>query len=256
MNVIACKTNENLGAGVYQDLGETNWVGGSIKSCRAEEDDGGGFYQDEGKVYMENVRFDSNYSEDNGGAFYSNTDDGTWFIGCDFAQNRADDHGGAVYLDNNYLYLEDCTVTSNTAGKIGGALYIDSAGSVDVCGKVIIRNNDATGSMDNLVLESSAFIYDHGLEPDSEIHLRSESNGDVKIGNNLTSEWQMEQCFVADYGSLQLTDTTQVDTQMRASVFSHGIAVLIAGAVLIVAIVAGTVIYTKKKKGGAQSEEN
>lgn len=256
VNVIACKTNENLGAGIYQDLGETNWVGGSIKSCRAEEDDGGGFYQDEGKVYMENVRFDSNYSEDNGGAFYSNTDDGTWFIGCDFAQNRADDHGGAVYLDNNYLYLEDCTVTSNTSGKIGGALYIDSAGSVDVCGKVIIRNNDGTGSMDNLVLESGAFIYDHGLEPGSEIHLRSESNGDVKIGNNLTSEWQMEQCFVADYGSLQLTDTTQVDTQMRASVFSHGIAVLFAGAVLIVAIVAGTVIYTKKKKGGAQSEEN
>ena len=256
VNIIACKTNENLGAGVYQDLGETNWVGGSIKSCRAEEDDGGGFYQDEGKVYMENIRFDSNYSEDNGGAFYSNTDDGTWFIGCDFAQNRADDHGGAVYLDNNYLYLEDCTVTSNTSGKIGGALYIDSAGSVDVCGKVIIRNNDGTGSMDNLVLESGAFIYDHGLEPGSEIHLRSESNGDVKIGNNLTSEWQMEQCFVADYGSLQLTDTTQVDTQMRASVFSHGIAVLIAGAVLIVAIVAGTVIYTKKKKGGAQSEEN
>ncbi|MBR0469917.1 MAG: RICIN domain-containing protein [Clostridia bacterium] len=254
VNVIACKTNENLGAGVYQDLGETNWVGGSIKSCRAEEDDGGGFYQDEGKVYMENVRFDSNYSEDNGGAFYSNTDDGTWFIGCDFAKNRADDHGGAVYLDNNYLYLEDCTVTSNTSGKIGGGLYIDSAGSVDVYGKVIIRNNDGTGTMDNLVLESGAFIYDHGLFPGSEIHLRSESNGDVKIGNNLTSEWQMFQYFRPDYGHLDLVDTETLNTELRASTFNKGKTAMVVGIAVIIIAIAGAVCFKKKHRKEEHNE--
>ena len=254
VNVIACKTNENLGAGVYQDLGETNWVGGSIKSCRAEEDDGGGFYQDEGKVYMENVRFDSNYSEDNGGAFYSNTDDGTWFIGCDFAKNRADDHGGAVYLDNNYLYLEDCTVTSNTSGKIGGGLYIDSAGSVDVYGKVIIKNNDGTGTMDNLVLESGAFIYDHGLFPGSEIHLRSESNGDVKIGNNLTSEWQMFQYFRPDYGHLDLVDTETLNTELRASTFNKGKTAMVVGIAVIIIAIAGAVCFKKKHRKEEHNE--
>lgn len=254
VNIIACKTNENLGAGVYQDLGETNWVGGSIKSCRAEEDDGGGFYQDEGKVYMENVRFDSNYSEDSGGAFYSNTDDGTWFIGCDFAKNRADDHGGAVYLDNNYLYLEDCTVTSNTSGKIGGGLYIDSAGSVDVYGKVIIKNNDGTGTMDNLVLESGAFIYDHGLFPGSEIHLRSESNGDVKIGNNLTSEWQMFQYFRPDYGHLDLVDTQDLNTELRASNFNQGKTAMVVGVAVIIIAIAGAVYYKKKHRKEEHNE--
>jgi predicted outer membrane repeat protein len=254
VNVIACKANENLGAGVYQDLGETNWVGGSIKSCRAEEDDGGGFYQDEGKVYMENVRFDSNYSEDNGGAFYSNTDDGTWFIGCDFDKNRADDHGGAVYLDNNYLYLEDCTVTSNTSGKIGGGLYIDSAGSVDVYGKVIIKNNDGTGTMDNLVLESGAFIYDHGLFPGSEIHLRSESNSDVKIGNNLTSEWQMFQYFLPDYGHLELVDTQDLNTELRASTFNQGKTAMVVGIAVIIIAIAGAVYYKKKHRKEEHNE--
>lgn len=254
VNIIACKTNENLGAGVYQDLGETNWVGGSIKSCRAEEDDGGGFYQDEGKVYMENVRFESNYSEDNGGAFYSNTDDGTWFIGCDFAENRADDNGGAVYLDNNYLYLEDCIVTSNTAGKTAGGIYIDSAGSVDVYGKVIIRNNDGTGSMDNLVLESGAFIYDHGLFPGSEIHLRSESNGDVKIGNGLTSDYQMVNYFVPDYGHLELVDTADLNTELRASTFHQGKTAMVVGIAVIMIAIAGAVFYKKKQRKEEHNE--
>ena len=254
VHVIACKTNENLGAGVYQDLGETNWIGGSIKSCRAEEDDGGGFYQDEGKVYMENVRFASNYSEDNGGAFYSNTDDGTWFIGCDFVKNRADDNGGAIYLDNNYLYLEDCTVTSNTSGGTGGGLYIDSAGSVDVYGKVIIKNNDGTGTMDNLVLESGAFIYDHGLFPGSEIHLRSESSGDVKIGNGLTSDYQMVNYFVPDYGHLELVDTADLNTELRASTFHQGKTAMVVGIAVIMIAIAGAVFYKKKQRKEEHNE--
>ena len=254
VHVIACKTNENLGAGVYQDLGETHWVGGSIQSCRAEEDDGGGFYQDEGKVYMENVRFQSNYAEDNGGAFYCNTDDGTWFIGCDFVKNRADDDGGAIYLDNNYLYLENCTVTSNTAGGTAGGIYIDSAGSVDVYGKVIIKNNDGTGTMDNLVLESGAFIYDHGLFPGSEIHLRSESSGSVKIGNGLTSEWQMIQYFRPDYGHLELVETQVLDTELRASTFNMGNTALIVGLAVIILAIAGAVYYKKKQRKEEHNE--
>ena len=240
VNLISCTAIENFGGGVHQDRGETEWIGGTIKNCSADDDDGGAFYQDDGEVYFENVRFESNKSSDNGGAFYCNTDDKTWFIGCTFIKNTAGDNGGALYFDNNYLYMQDCSVTANSSGDEGGGLYIDSAGSIDVAGVTVIKNNDGTGSFDNLVLEDGAYIFDHGLEPDSEIHLRSESGGNVRLGNNLTSIYQLEEYFIADYGRLELTDTEDQDTQLRASVFSDGKAVFIIGTIMIILITAGT----------------
>ena len=206
---------------------------------------------------MQDVRFERNEACDDGGAFYSNTDDKTWFVGCTFYKNVArNGNGGAVYLDNNYLYFEDCSVTANSAKLYGGGLYIDSAGSIDVAGVMVIRNNDGEGSFDNLVLEDGAYIDDHGLDPGSDVHLRSKENGNATLGNNLTSPYQLEHYFHADYGKLTLTDTENVDTQLKASVFTEGSAVLIAGIVIILMILAGTLLYFKKqRKGGAPTDE-
>ncbi len=256
VNLIACKALENFGGGVHQDRGKTEWIGGTIKNCSTDDDDGGAFYQDDGEVYFENVRFEANTSSDNGGAFYCNTDDKTWFINCTFIKNRAGDNGGALYFDNNYLYMQDCSVTANSSGAKGGGLYIDSAGSIDVEGVMVIKNNDGSGSMDNLVLENGAYLYDHGLDPGSDIHLRSTDDGNVRIGNNNTSEYQLNNYFTADYGRLTLTDTQDVDTQLRASVFSEGKTVVIIGSVLLILISVGTLYYVKKrKKGGALEDE-
>ena len=101
VDMVSCTADDNQGGGVYQDHGETNWVGGCIKNCRAGEDNGGGFYQNNGKAYFQNVDFEGNYSEDNGGAFYCDTEDGLWFIGCNITQNHADDDGGAIYMNNS-----------------------------------------------------------------------------------------------------------------------------------------------------------
>ena len=150
--------------------------------------------------------------------------------------------------------MQDCSVTANSSGDEGGGLYIDSAGSIDVAGVTVIKNNDGTGSFDNLVLEDGAYIFDHGLEPDSEIHLRSESGGNVRLGNNLTSIYQLEEYFIADYGRLELTDTEDQDTQLRASVFSDGKAVFIIGTIMIILITAGTLFYFKKRKGGEKAD--
>ena len=145
-------------------------------------------------------------------------------------------------------------MTSNTAGGTAGGIYIDSAGSVDVYGKVVIRNNDGTGTMDNLVLESGAFIYDHGLFPGSEIHLRSESSGSVKIGNGLTSEWQMIQYFRPDYGHLELVETQVLDTELRASTFHQGKTAMVVGIAVIMIAIAGAVFYKKKQRKEEHNE--
>ena len=256
VNIISCTALENQGGGVYQDLGETKWVGGLIKNCRADEDDGGGFYQAEGNAYFENVSFSKNYSEDNGGGFYSYNDDKTWFVGCTFSGNDADDDGGAIYINDNYLYLQNCEITKNNADGDGGAIYIESSGSVDVAGKVIIKNNTGDGSMDNLVMEKGAFIYNHGLEPGSDIHLRSESSGNVTLASNTMSEYQMKQYFHADYGHFELTDIRKVNTELRSSVFSEGYAVIIISLVpVIIAAAVGIYIYKKKNSQIGKGEQ-
>ena len=67
------------------------------------------------------------------------------------------------------------------------------------------------------------------------------------------SEYQLNQYFRADYGRLELTDTQKVNTELRASVFSEGKTVLIIGAaILIAAIAGGSIYYFKKRKGGAK----
>ena len=82
--------------------------------------------------------------------------------------------------------------------------------------------------------------------------MRSESDGNIKMGGSLMSDYQLKQYFHADYGSLSLTDTETVDTSLRASVFSGGtIALIIGAAVVLIALVGGIVYKRKKQKGGA-----
>ncbi|MBR1531911.1 MAG: RICIN domain-containing protein [Eubacterium sp.] len=250
VNTLACTANGDQGGGVYQNRGETRWVGGAVSYCRAEADDGGGFYHHRGTVRMQDVVFEGNYSEDYGGAIYADSDDGLWLIGCTMKRNSAEDAGGAVYSYYNDMYLKDCSITANATGGEGGGLYIDSPGSIGVAGKTVIRENDGVGTMDNLVLENGAVIYDHGLEPDSEIRLRSDSDGNVKLGKTLTSAYQLKEYFRADYGKLELADTETVDTELRASVFSDGRAVLFIGAMIIIAVTAGGFVCNRKRGKG------
>ncbi len=250
VDMLACTADDNQGGAVYQDHGETCWIGGSIKNCRASEDNGGGFYQNNGKAYIQNVNFESNYSEDHGGAYYCDTEDGLWFIGCQMTQNHADDDGGAIYMNKKNMYLEDCSVISNSANADGGGIYVSRSGSVCVNGVTAIRNNDGKDTMDNLVLAGNALIYNYGLMPGSEIRLRSTSDGDVKLGGSRMSEYQLNQYFHADHGRLELTDTETVVTELRASVFSEGKNALFIGAAVMIAALAGGVIYSRRRQKG------
>ena len=246
VNIITCKADENQGGGVYQYGGETNWIGGKIENCRAGEDSGGGFGHYTGKVYMQNVSFEKNYSGYYGGAFYSEAEDGMWFIGCNMHENSAYYLGGAIYNYENNLYMEDCSVYSNASGTQGGGIYLGGYAAIDVAGKIVIRSNDGTGSMDNLVMDKGAKLHNHGLEPGSEIHLRSSYDGNVTLGGSQMSEYQLKQYFHADYGRLELTDVQTVNTELRASVFSEGKTVLMITPVLALAVITAGIIYNIK----------
>ena len=118
---------------------------------------------------------------------------------------------------------------------------------------MIIRSNDGVDSMDNLVMEKGAYLYNAGLDPESEVWLRSESDGNVTIGGNKMSAYQLEQYFHADYGRLELTDKENVDTDLRASIFSEGTSALYLGAgILILATIGGIIYRRKKQKEGAR----
>ena len=229
-----------------------------ISGCRASNDDGGAIYHDRGMLYCENVLFDSNWADDKGGAVHKNTNDQAWFSDCTFTGNQADgDDGGAIYLDDNYLYLRSCKLTGNAAHDKGGAIYLHSSGSVDMGGVMVVKNNDGAGSFDNLVMEKGATFYDLGLEPGSEVHLRSTSSGEVRLANkkyNMT-EYQLNNFLVSDYeGGLMLKDVKEVDTKLMASAITPGKVALIAGMILLVLVgISAGIAFAGKRKGGRAS---
>ena len=223
----------------------------------AGDDDGGGIFVNNGKTNLKNIRFESNTARANGGAFYSDTRNGVWFFGCTFFRNTAENAGGAVYVYNNNVYMEDCSVIANTSTDDGGGIYIARTCTLGIAGKTVIRGNDGTGSFDNLVLENNAYLYNHGLQPGSEIHLCSDTEGGAKLSGTQMSEYQLKEYFRADYGKLSLTDTQKVNTELRASVFSEGKTAFIIGTVAVVlALIVGTIVYKRRKKEVRNEKDN
>ncbi len=229
-----------------------------IVGCRANGDDGGGIYQETGTLRCENVTFDSNTAKDKGGAFHKNTKDQVWLLGCTFTGNSAEgDDGGAIYLDDNYLYMRSCTLKGNSAKDKGGAIYLNDSGSIDLSGVMVIKDNSGTGSHDNLVLEKGATFYDQGLEPGSEVHLRSGSNGEVRMANKKydITDYQVKNFLVSDYeGGLMLKNVKTVNTSLMASAMSPGRIALMIGCILIA--IGGAIMFItgyRRQKGGRAS---
>ncbi|MBQ4362214.1 MAG: RICIN domain-containing protein, partial [Lachnospiraceae bacterium] len=254
----ACRADDKGGA-IHMNSGKSELTlkNTRITGCRALSDDGGAIYQDAGLLRCENVEFDSCTARDKGGAFHKNTDDQVWFLGCTFTGNVAEkDDGGAIYLDNNYLYMRDCTLRGNAAKDRGGAIYLHSSGSIDMSGVMVVKDNDASGTFDNLVMEKGSTFYDAGLDFGSEVHLRSNSGGEVRLANTKydITEYQMKNYLVSDYeGGLMLKNVEEVDTQLMASALSPGRLAVIIGGILIALGAASMFIVNKRKQKGGRA---
>ena len=251
VDIIGCKSDDDEGGAIYIDEGALEYIGGFVRNCSAP-DNGGGIYQEDGTVLCSNVSFDGNYSSESGGAAYINTDDSTWFVGCSFRQNTSDEHGGAIWLDENNLYLEDCTVTNNASKGKAGGIYLTDNGSIDLCGGIVIKDNDGSGTKDNLVVEQGAWIYDQGLNGGSEIWVCLNSGtGSLTHKDYPISRYNM-QYFKSDSGTLYAETKKQVSTRLQASVFTEGSFARYAGAAVIAAIGVFTLIYYRKKRKGEE----
>ena len=264
VDISNCHADENQGGAIYmEDDAEVRFTGGSIKNCSALEDHGGAIYQEDGKLYCENVTFLNNYAEDNGGAVYINTDDATWFIGCSFRSNSADDDGGAIYMDNDKLYMESCTVMNNACKGEGGGLFISCDGSIDLCGKTVIKDNSGEDTYNNLVLGVAvhsvktyfAELYDAGLRPGSDVYvnisrLDAESDHYITAPSVKIDEHQM-QYFHSDNGWLTLTDVEEDrDTSLMASTFTNGRTAAVAGLVIVPIMLCLALLQRNHKRKG------
>ena len=253
-SICSCRASDEEGGAIYQKDGKVYIYGGQIKNCRSESHKGGAIYQGKGELYCEDVTFSNNTAKNRGGALYSAAEEETWMIRCSFAGNSAQEHGGAIYMERTGLYFEDTSVTGNASAKQGGGIYLDSPASIDVYGKVIIRENDGSGTMDNLVLNGDAKFYDEGLMPGSEIRLRSTSDSEVALSNSdenyLISDYHLDQYLKSDHNGLKLTEQKMRDTSLSASAFSGSRVVILIGCMLAAAAIAAAVILRQKKRKG------
>lgn len=256
-DILSCKATENEGGAIYQTGGTLRFLGGSVQNCRSEDDSGGALYQKSGKgrgLLCQNVSFKYNEAKKKGGAVYADSEDVNWFIGCTFENNKCGDDGGAICLaEKDHLYLENCTVTANAAGDQGGGITVGSGATVDVFGKVVVKNNDGNDTYNNLVLGENALLYDQGLEPGSEIRLRSVKSGEARLSDEEARyriNAQHRQYLIGDGVDLDLRDTEEVRSGLTASGFTGGAAAIVIGAVLfLAALAAGAVLLRRKRRG-------
>ncbi|MCR4646309.1 MAG: RICIN domain-containing protein [Oscillospiraceae bacterium] len=252
VTIVGCKVDDNEGGAIniLHDA-RLDFYGGRVEGCQADED-GGAIYQEKGILNLNNVFFLNNQSGDSGGAIYVNSSASTWIVNCDFKMNTCKDDGSAIYCDCNNNYLEDCTITNN-ASSDRGALYVEGDSSIDVCGKIVIAKNDGSSTFDNLVLDKGGYIYDAGLRPGSEVHLRSTKNGNVDLTNNKSrtvSEYHMKQYFISDCGTLEGRNSVEKDSDLKASAFSAGYRALISGGTFVLLMLICTIVYFYKRRKG------
>ncbi|MBR6420380.1 MAG: hypothetical protein IKS42_08590 [Oscillospiraceae bacterium] len=275
------------GGAVYAKKGTVN-LKNTVFEANTTTDDGGALRLDNTRLKAIDCIFRGNKAKDKGGAVYiTGGDSAAEFDGCVFIENRAGDDGGAAYVDKcDYAFFRNSLFESNSAGDTGGAVHADYDNAVldsvtiigntakngggayvyakkdiAVQGRVIIRgNHDKNGNDNNLVLgysgalfgSSKAYVNNGGLYEGSEIHVKADTGGTTKIGNNISVS--QRQYFIADGGSLKMEKLEQRSERFVSSVIGEGSLVMIlVGLMAMILAVAGVQIY--RKHSSKQTEE-
>ena len=158
--------------------------------------------------------------------------------------------------------LDSVTIIGNEARNGGGA-YVYSQKDIAVQGRVIIRDNhDNNGNADNLVLgyssalfgSSKAYVNNGGLYEGSEIHVKADTGGTTKIGNNISVS--QRQYFIADGGSLKMEKLEKRSEKFVSSVIGEGsLVIILIGLMTVIIAVIGICIYRKHSGSAAKEEE-
>lgn len=264
---INCTASGN-GGGLYYNGMHMKLNNCTFSSCSAQKD-GGGLYllTDMGggaDVVLDASKVKNCSADKHGGGLYID-DDGSstkntnrTYIQNSSVENNTSNEGGGIYAESHFVYLIDSKVTGNSAvSSNGGGIYVDSMRDIDAAGLVVIRDNTAGSSANNLCLQngvaSSAKLYSGGLYDGSYIGISSTSGSRATVGINL-SQYQKDKYLHADESSrgLSMTNTKEVSTPVYASIITENFSliVIIAG---VIALASAIVIFVlRKRRKGAE----
>ncbi len=290
--IAGCESRENEGGAIHLEDSTLNFTNGSVKRCSALADEAGAIYSDGSEINCNKVLFDGNYTEDNGGAIYVTNDSAFHLQNCTFSGNHADDDGGAVYvnqLDGNKKkgYITDCKftgnvslgeggaayiysslvkmdsveMTGNQASSGGGAVYLRSGYHLGVQGKMIVRDNTADGSADNLFVGCAyaggnhAYLTNGGLLEGSDLHLTPDSNSSYAVFNEISKA--QTKYITVDNGKSTLEKTTEKEERFVSSVIGEGkiIAILVGLFAALIAIIAVVLVKKHSDKNQTEAED-
>lgn len=186
-SVISENKSQNGNGGGICVRGEKSSIEGGTVENNTTGESGGGI-----SINAKSCSIDSTVIKNNtagsgkkGGGIYFAEDCGCSVVGCNISGNKVNKgKGGGIYVDGNGGSLSYCDIQSNTA-DVGGGVYIDVGDSLDLSGKITVKNNTADYNADYanmfLATTSGKAAYISGYPSDGELHISWDKN--VRKGN-------------------------------------------------------------------------
>ena len=135
------------GGGLWVEAGSTLFLKGTVeisdnRAAGGAGSAGGGIFN-KGHVEATDSFFTAasfvRNEADLGGGFHNTTSGSANLIDVDFLNNEATDFGGGIYNDN-YMVVQNSTLTGNTAANNGGGIYNTQTGRVNQSGNTFSGN--------------------------------------------------------------------------------------------------------------------
>ena len=169
----------------------------------------------ENEALVEGIAFKNNKARYNGGAIET-YQEYLRIVDCEFTGNQSGWNGGALCIVNDGVSIINSTMNDNVCnvnngGSRGGAVYVNNTNDLELSGKCVIRNNrnSGEGCADDIFLQDGTFSTAYitgGVSRDSKIGVRTDVDGDQRIGDNVKNDTESaffidKEGYYVSYGS-------------------------------------------------------
>ncbi|MDO4854739.1 MAG: chitobiase/beta-hexosaminidase C-terminal domain-containing protein [Coriobacteriia bacterium] len=169
----------------------------------------------ENEALVEGITFKDNRALYNGGAIET-YQEYLRIVDCQFTGNQSGWNGGALCIVNDDVSIINSTIRDNMCNvnnddARGGAVYVNSTNDLELSGKCVIRNNSNSGEgcADDIFLQDGTFSTAYitgGVSRDSKIGVRTNVDGDQRIGDKIKNETESaffidKEGYYVSYGS-------------------------------------------------------
>lgn len=166
VNISTFSDNETTveGGALFNNVGATVTITGSIFSDNTSGDDGGGV-RNNGQMTVNTTTFSGNSAANNGGGIDNQSE--LTVTGSTFKDNTAIAVGGGIN-SRDPLTLTQSTIISNTAGLRGGGIFNNDTLTID---NSIISNNKTTADVGGGVFNAGSLTVNNGTFSNNESSL-------------------------------------------------------------------------------------